>query len=83
MNNEEIIEKMKEIIPDIKGRMKNITKIIKHHNHSDFFVWFEGSLFWVNHGLFIVQKDIHSFSPQYGHCIMLLSSALLHFGQSL
>ena len=73
--------KIKEIILHIKGSIKNIMRNIKHHLLLDWSTrvfWF-----WEVHQQLLDQKVIHKFSPQYGHCTALLSSALLHFGQSL
>lgn len=58
--------------------MKKIMKKITHH--FDFF-WL--SVVMVFQDVFSYQILICKFSPQYGHCITLLSRALLHFGHSL
>lgn len=69
---------MNDIIDMISGIMKKRKKIILsvHEHH---FVW-TVSVFCP---IFSFQNDIHRLSQQYGHCNDLLSSALLHFGQSL
>jgi hypothetical protein len=62
-----------------------IIKIKHQHQHHDFFFSVDGNFSLLNHELLLAQdqKFIHKLSPQYGHCITLLSSALPHFGQSL
>ena len=72
---------MKEIMPHTKGRIKNIIKKIKHHLEPFILIGF--CFVSKFQKLFSIQKLIHILSPQYGHCITLLSIALLHFGQSL
>ena len=80
--NEEITCVITIIILHTSEVMMKIIK--KRRHHSNFFVWSDDGLEIVLcHDVFSNQKLIHNLSPQYGHCIMLLSRALLHFGQSL
>ena len=77
-NNEDIIHIINDIIDVIIGTMKKIiNSILNVHEHH--FV----CVICVFHLIFSFQNDIHRFSQQYGHCMQLISSALLHFGQSL
>lgn len=79
---------MKEIMLIMNGTMNIIIKMIRHHFlfivcSGDALLGVVVLLVAVFQGIFSYQKFIHILSPQYGHCITLLSSALLHLGQSL